>query len=71
MSGERSLLEHINSFSEVLVHPVQTANGHFVTPWEAGYSVQYKLEAIGQYEFPTGTFWSGDVGMQIRLGPKL
>ncbi|KAI1458981.1 enolase C-terminal domain-like protein [Annulohypoxylon moriforme] len=70
VSGEKSLLEHINSFREVLKHPVETKNGYFVTPWEAGYSVEYKPEAIAKYEYPTGTFWNSESGLIIRNGPK-
>lgn len=71
VAREKSLLEHINSFSEVLLNPVQTKDGYFVTPWEAGYSVEYKPEAIAKYEYPSGTFWTGEQGMAIRNGPKL
>lgn len=71
VSGEKSLLEHINSFSEVLEYPVQTSEGHFVTPYEAGYSVEYKPEAIEKYTYPTGTFWTGDQGLAIRNGPRV
>lgn len=71
VSAEKSLLEHINSFSEVLTHPVQTKDGFFVTPWEPGYSVEYKPEAIEKYEFPNGSFWTGEQGMAIRAGPRV
>lgn len=71
VSGEKSLLEHINSFSEVLKHPVQTREGHFVTPWESGYSVEYKPEAIEKYKYPEGTFWNSEKGLAIRNGPKV
>ncbi|SCO87568.1 probable L-alanine-DL-glutamate epimerase and related enzymes of enolase superfamily [Fusarium oxysporum] len=70
VSGEASLLEHINSFNEVLVHPVQTQGGYFVTPWESGYSVEYKKEAISKYLFPTGSFWVGEQGRAIINGEK-
>ncbi|KPM39366.1 L-galactonate dehydratase [Neonectria ditissima] len=55
----------------VLKHPVQTENGYFVTPWEAGYSVEYKSEAIETYSFPSGSFWNSDQGMAIRNGPRI
>ncbi|KAL1873466.1 hypothetical protein VTK73DRAFT_914 [Phialemonium thermophilum] len=71
VSGQKSLLEHINSFHEVLKHPVQTKGGFFVTPWEAGYSVEYKPEAITTYQFPQGTFWNSEEGLRIRNGPKV
>lgn len=71
VSGRKSLLEHINSFHEVLQHPVQTKDGYFVTPWEVGYSVEYKPEALMEYQFPNGTFWEGGRGLKIRHGPRL
>ncbi|CAG9990060.1 unnamed protein product [Clonostachys byssicola] len=70
VSGEKSLLEHINSFREVLIHPVETADGYFVTPWESGYSVEYKKEALTKYIFPSGDFWVSEQGMAIRNGIK-
>lgn len=70
VSGQQSLLEHINSFSEVLVRPVQTKNGYFVTPWEAGYSVEYKPETISKYQYPDGEFWTSTEGMKIKNGPR-
>lgn len=70
ISGEKSLLEHINSFREVLVHQVETKDGHFVTPWEAGYSVEYQPGTIGKYEYPNGSFWMSEQGLAIKTGPK-
>ncbi|KAH6693761.1 enolase C-terminal domain-like protein [Plectosphaerella plurivora] len=71
VSGEKSLLEHISSFGEVLHHPVKVSGGYFVTPHEAGYSVEYKSEAIEKYLYPTGSFWVSDQGLAIRNGPRL
>lgn len=71
VSGRRAFLEHINSFNEVLTHLVQTKDGFFVTPWEPGYSVEYKPEAIEKYEIPNASFWTGEQGMAIRAGPRV
>ncbi|PMD62134.1 enolase C-terminal domain-like protein [Hyaloscypha bicolor E] len=60
LGGERALLEHINSFSEVITHPVK----------EAGYSVEYKSDAIRKYEYPRGEFWNSSHGLTIRNGLK-
>ncbi len=70
VSGEKSLLEHINSFREVLTQPVQTKDGHFVTPYEPGYSVEYKEEAFAKYRYPDGTFWTSEAGLAIINGAK-
>ncbi|KAL7813871.1 enolase C-terminal domain-like protein [Trichoderma aethiopicum] len=71
VSGEKSLLEHISSFREVLKTPCQTKDGHFVTPYEAGYSVEYKPEAIEKYTYPTGSFWRSEQGLAIINEPKI
>jgi L-galactonate dehydratase len=69
VSGEKSLLEHISTFSDVITEPLEVQNGHFVTPWKAGYSVKFKDEAISKYEFPNGDFWSSKSGLEIRKYP--
>ncbi|KAJ4303309.1 L-galactonate dehydratase [Kalmusia sp. IMI 367209] len=71
VSGQKSLLEHINSFHEVFRNPVQTRDGHFFTPWEVGYSVEYIPDAILKYQFPNGSFWKNEQGLKIKNGPKL
>jgi L-galactonate dehydratase len=65
------MLEHINSFNEVIEHPVQVMDSYFVTPWENGYSVKYKDDAISRYSFPGGVFWKSDAGLKIQNGTKL
>ncbi|QYT00364.1 MR_MLE domain-containing protein [Trichoderma simmonsii] len=71
VSGEKSLLEHITSFREVLTNPCQTKDGHFVTPHESGYSVEYKPEAIEMYTYPSGSFWRSEQGLAIINEPKI
>jgi L-galactonate dehydratase len=71
VSGKKSMLEHINSFNEVIEYPVQVKDSYFVTPWEAGYSVKYKEEAISRYSFPEGLFWKSEQGLQIRNGTRI
>ncbi|KFZ04034.1 hypothetical protein V502_10463 [Pseudogymnoascus sp. VKM F-4520 (FW-2644)] len=70
VSGDKSLLEHISTFREVITEPLEVRNGHFVTPWEAGYSVKFKDEAISKYEFPNGDFWKSKSGLEIREYPE-
>lgn len=66
ISGEKSMLENITSFNHVITHPVQVQDGHFVTPREPGYSVEYKPDAIAKYEYPDGEFWRSEQGLAIR-----
>ncbi|KAJ5520823.1 mandelate racemase/muconate lactonizing enzyme family protein [Penicillium fimorum] len=70
VSGEKSLLEHISTFSEVITNPLEVRNGHFVTPRHAGYSVEFRKEAIERYSFPGGNFWNSKDGLQIREYPE-
>lgn len=71
VAGEKSLLEHINSFREVLTNPCQTKDGHFVTPNEPGYSVEYTPDAIEMYTYPSGSFWKSEQGQAIINEPKI
>jgi L-galactonate dehydratase len=68
VSGRKSLLEHIDSFNGVVAHPVRVKDGYFVTPWEPGYSVEYRPDSILKYEFPNGSFWQSEQGIKIRSG---
>jgi len=64
------MLEHISTFREVITEPLEVRDGHFVTPWEAGYSVKFKQEAIHEYTFPSGKFWNSKSGLEIREYPE-
>lgn len=65
VSGKKSLLERITAFSEAITQPAQVKNGYFITPLQAGYSVEYKTEAITRYSFPDGEFWKSSEGLKI------
>jgi L-galactonate dehydratase len=71
VSGKKSMLEHINSFNQVIEYPVKVKDSYFVTPWEQGYSVKYKNDAITRYSFPNGVFWKSDQGLNIRHGQRI
>jgi L-galactonate dehydratase len=71
VSGKKSMLEHINSFNQVIEYPVKVKDSYFVTPWEQGYSVEYKKAAISTYSFPDGVFWKSDQGLKIQNGNKV
>ena len=59
VSGKKSLLEYVDSLHEHFLHPSQVKTGHYVTPQEAGYSVEMKPESMQKYEFPgeKGVSW--------------
>ncbi|KAF7552952.1 hypothetical protein G7Z17_g3981 [Cylindrodendrum hubeiense] len=69
ISGRKSMLENADSHRENLRHPSKIANAHYVTPLAPGYSTGYTEEALEKYTYPTGSFWSSDIGQQIMAQP--
>lgn len=65
VSGRKSMLEHAVSYSENLRHPSRIENAHYVTPLSPGYSVGYTAQALKKYTYPSGEFWSSDIGQKI------
>ena len=59
VSGNKSLLEFVDSLHEHFLHPSHVQHGHYVTPLEPGYSVEMKAESMRKYEFPgeKGVSW--------------
>lgn len=59
VSGEKSMLEYVDSLHEHFLHPSRTRGGYYVTPTEAGYSVEMKPESVERFEFPgeEGVSW--------------
>ncbi|KAI5804007.1 enolase C-terminal domain-like protein [Peziza echinospora] len=51
VSGKKSLLEYVDHLHEHFVHPSRVVDGHYVTPTEAGYSVEMREESMREYEF--------------------
>ncbi|KAI9744328.1 MAG: L-galactonate dehydratase [Claussenomyces sp. TS43310] len=60
VSGQKSVLEYIDSLHEHFYHPAQIANGHHITPISPGYSVEIKPESMDKYSFPgeNGSWWT-------------
>ncbi|RDL36721.1 putative l-galactonate dehydratase protein [Venustampulla echinocandica] len=69
ISGRRSMLENADSHRENLRHPSKIVNAHYVTPLAPGYSTGYTDEALEKYTYPTGSFWSSEIGLQIMAAP--
>ncbi|OQE29784.1 hypothetical protein PENSTE_c002G01265 [Penicillium steckii] len=65
ISGRKSMLEFADSHRENLLHPSQVENAHYVTPLEPGYSTGYTEEALKKYTYPTGSFWTSEIGLKI------
>ncbi|KAJ5086233.1 enolase C-terminal domain-like protein [Penicillium alfredii] len=69
ISGRKSMLENADSHRENLRHPSQVENAHYVTPLAPGYSTGYTDVALEKYTYPTGSFWSSDLGQKIIAQP--
>lgn len=52
ISGQKSVLEYVDHLHEHFVHPSSAVDGHYVTPLEAGYSVEMKEASMDRYEYP-------------------
>ncbi|RAO71604.1 uncharacterized protein BHQ10_007616 [Talaromyces amestolkiae] len=69
VSGRKSMLEAADSHRENLRHPSVIKDAHYVTPLAPGYSTGYTEEALEKYTYPTGSFWSSDIGREIIAQP--
>lgn len=65
VSGRKSMLEHAVSYSENLRYPSKVENAHYVTPLAPGYSVGYTEQALKKYTYPSGQFWTSEMGQKI------
>lgn len=63
------MLEMADSHRENLRHPSKIENAHYVTPLAPGYSTGYNEGVLEKYTYPTGSFWSSDIGLEIMAQP--
>lgn len=72
VSGEKSILEHVDHLHEHFLEPAQTEAGHYITPQAPGYSVQMKAESLERYEYPGGhkSWWQSDAASTILNGDR-
>jgi len=70
VSGQKSMLEHADSYSENLKFPSKVQNAHYVTPLEPGYSIGYTESALEKYSYPQGEFWASELGQKIMNAPS-
>ncbi|BFZ59583.1 L-galactonate dehydratase [Saitoella coloradoensis] len=69
VSGKKSILEYVDHLHEHFLHPSRVEKGYFVTPMEAGYSIEMKESAFEEFDFPGGKFWKSDAAKPILEGP--
>ena len=58
-SLEDRVCEYVDHLHEHFVDPCVTRNARYMTPLQAGYSIQIKDQSIADYAFPGGTVWAG------------
>jgi L-galactonate dehydratase len=58
-SGKKSVLEYVDHLHEHFEHPARVEGGYYVTPTEAGYSVEMKEGSMREFEYPgeEGVSW--------------
>lgn len=74
VSGQKSLLEYVDSLHEHFYHPSNIAKGYYVTPQEPGYSVEMKPESLAKYAFPGEpgvSWWQTDEAKPILQGDRV
>lgn len=73
VSGKQSILEYVDSLHEHFFHPSHVRDGYYVTPTEAGYSVEMKPESMDKFDFDgkQGTsWWTSEEAKAIREGER-
>ncbi|CAK7213460.1 L-galactonate dehydratase [Sporothrix curviconia] len=52
VSGRKSVLEYVDHLHEHFLHPARIDDGHYVTPLEAGYSVEMIPSSMDHFTYP-------------------
>jgi L-galactonate dehydratase len=74
VTGEKSVLEYVDSLHEHFLYPCEVKNGYFITPTSPGYSVEMKPESMERYAFPGKdgvSWWKTDEAKPILEGEKI
>ena len=51
------LVEYIDFLQDSVRHPVETQDGHYVTPKAPGWGLDFLPDFIDQHRFPDGQVW--------------
>lgn len=74
VSGNMSVLEYVDHLHEHFVHPCAVKDGFYVTPLEAGYSVEMRPESMDAFAFPGEegkSWWRSKAARSIIEGPRV
>jgi L-fuconate dehydratase len=58
-SMEDRLIEYVDHLHEHFMAPVTMHRGRYMPPSAPGYSIEMKAASLDEFEFPTGSAWSG------------
>lgn len=74
VSGRKSVLEYVDHLHEHFVHPSRVENGHYVTPLEAGYSVEMIPESMDHFTYPGEkgkSWWQTEEAKEVLSQPRV
>jgi L-galactonate dehydratase len=74
ISGQKSVLEYVDHLHQHFVHPASTDQGYYVTPLEAGYSVEMKAESMDRFEYPGQegkSWWRTEEAVPVINAPRV
>lgn len=56
--SDTQLVEYIDFLAEAVEQPVETKNGHYVTPTAPGWGLEFHNDFLQDHTFPTGKIWA-------------
>jgi L-fuconate dehydratase len=56
--SETQLVEYIDFLQDAVEHPVETKDGHYVTPSALGWGLEFRPSFLERHRFPDGEAWS-------------
>ncbi|MGI9472195.1 MAG: enolase C-terminal domain-like protein, partial [Rubripirellula sp.] len=56
--SDTQLVEYIDFLQDSVEHPVETREGHYVTPKAPGWGLEFLPHFLDQHQFPDGAAWS-------------
>lgn len=55
--SDTQLVEYIDFLQEASIHPVETKDGHYVTPRAAGWGLEFEPGFLERHTYPDGAVW--------------
>ncbi|KAF1995419.1 L-galactonate dehydratase [Amniculicola lignicola CBS 123094] len=74
VTGKKSVLEYVDHLHEHFFHPSKIEDGYYITPTEAGYSVEMKPESMEKFAYPGKegvSWWRSEEAKGILEGERI